>query len=40
MSKLFVKHQRFYNISETLKQHLFLFLMQVMCNHDLLIPGE
>ena len=40
MSKLFVEHQRFYNVSETLKQNHLLFLMHVMCNHDLLIPGE
>ena len=40
MSKLFVEHQRFYNVSETLKQKHLLFLMHVMCNHDLLIPGE
>ena len=33
MSKLFVEHQCFYNVSETLKQHHLLFLMQVMCNH-------
>ena len=40
MSKLFVEHQRFYNVSETLQQHHLLVLMHGMFNHDLLIPGE
>ena len=40
MFKLFVEHQRFYDVSGTLKQHHLLFLMHVMCNHDILIPGE
>ena len=40
MSKLFVEHQSFYKVSETLKQYRLLFSMDVMCNHDLLIPEE
>ena len=41
MSKLFVEHQRFfYNVSKMLKQRHLLFLMHVMCNHDILISGE